>query len=158
MDIIIKFFKFFFGVWVKELNVREDYVKCSVQGKLNSVIQKQIEFYFRLFFRKLWKRNFFVDIKELIMDIIKFMLQREYVKVNDVYFQMVIGNVFWFIGVIMVGIYVRIGREKIFFKYVVYVLNDEIQWKYIQGLKRLMIICQKYFFIDLFKCVEYNVL
>ncbi|XP_060734230.1 pre-mRNA-splicing factor 18 isoform X2 [Tachysurus vachellii] len=98
------------------------------------------------------------DIKESITDIIKFMLQREYVKANDAYLQMAIGNAPWPIGVTMVGIHARTGREKIFSKHVAHVLNDETQRKYIQGLKRLMTICQKHFTTDPSKCVEYNAL
>ncbi|XP_054844869.1 pre-mRNA-splicing factor 18 isoform X3 [Eublepharis macularius] len=77
MDIITKFLKFLLGVWAKELNAREDYVKRGVQGKLNSATQKQTESYLRPLFRKLRKRTIPADIKESITDIIKFMLQRE---------------------------------------------------------------------------------
>ncbi|CAM2098642.1 unnamed protein product [Caretta caretta] len=156
MDIITKFLKFLLGVWAKELNAREDYVKRGVQGKLNSATQKQTESYLRPLFRKLRKRTLPADIKESITDIIKFMLQREYVKANDAYLQMAIGNAPWPIGVTMVGIHARTGREKIFSKHVAHVLNDETQRKYIQGLKRLMTICQKHFPTDPSKCVEYN--
>lgn len=48
--------QFLLGVWAKELNAREDYVKRSVQGKLNSATQKQTESYLRPLFRKLRKR------------------------------------------------------------------------------------------------------
>ncbi|NWJ08023.1 PRP18 factor, partial [Crypturellus undulatus] len=77
---------------------------------------------------------------------------------NDAYLQMAIGNAPWPIGVTMVGIHARTGREKIFSKHVAHVLNDETQRKYIQGLKRLMTICQKHFPTDPSKCVEYNAL
>uniref|UniRef100_A0A8B9XD57 Pre-mRNA-splicing factor 18 n=1 Tax=Bos mutus grunniens TaxID=30521 RepID=A0A8B9XD57_BOSMU len=109
MDIITKFLKFLLGVWAKELN-----------GKLNSATQKQTESYLRPLFRKLRKRNLPADIKESITDIIKFMLQREYVKANDAYLQMAIETP-WPIGVTMVGIH-----------HVAHVLNDETQRKYIQ--------------------------
>lgn len=158
MDSITKVMKFLLGVWAKDLNSREDYVKRSVQGKLASATQKQTESYLRPLFRKLRKRNLPADIKESITDIIKFMLQREYVKANDAYLQMAIGNAPWPIGVTMVGIHARTGREKIFSKHVAHVLNDETQRKYIQGLKRLMTICQKHFSTDPSKCVEYNAL
>ncbi|KAL7982771.1 hypothetical protein Chor_010369 [Crotalus horridus] len=158
MDIITKFLKFLLGVWAKDLNAREDYLKRDVHGKLNSATQKQTESYLRPFFRKLRKRTLPADIKESITDIIKFMLQREYVKANDAYLQMAIGNAPWPIGVTMVGIHARTGREKIFSKHVAHVLNDETQRKYIQGLKRLMTICQKHFPTDPSKCVEYNAL
>ncbi|XP_061107445.1 pre-mRNA-splicing factor 18 isoform X2 [Conger conger] len=158
MDIINKVLKFLLGVWAKDLNSREDHVKRSVQGKLASATQKQTESYLKPLFRKLRKKSLPADIKESITDIIKFMLEREYVKANDAYLQMAIGNAPWPIGVTMVGIHARTGREKIFSKHVAHVLNDETQRKYIQGLKRLMTICQKHFTTDPSKCVEYNAL
>ncbi|XP_048024822.1 pre-mRNA-splicing factor 18 isoform X2 [Megalobrama amblycephala] len=158
MDVINKVLRFLLGVWAKDLNSREDHVKRSVQGKLASATQKQTESYLEPLFRKLRKKNLPADIKESITDIIKFMLQREYVKANDAYLQMAIGNAPWPIGVTMVGIHARTGREKIFSKHVAHVLNDETQRKYIQGLKRLMTICQKHFPTDPSKCVEYNAL
>ncbi|XP_073706558.1 pre-mRNA-splicing factor 18 isoform X2 [Garra rufa] len=158
MDVINKVLRFLLGVWAKDLNSREDHVKRSVQGKLASATQKQTESYLEPLFRKLRKKNLPADIKESITDIIKFMLEREYVKANDAYLQMAIGNAPWPIGVTMVGIHARTGREKIFSKHVAHVLNDETQRKYIQGLKRLMTICQKHFPTDPSKCVEYNAL
>ncbi|KAJ8395659.1 hypothetical protein AAFF_G00028960 [Aldrovandia affinis] len=158
MDAINKVLKFLLGVWAKDLNGRQDHVKRSVQGKLASATQKQTESYLKPLFRKLRKKSLPADIKESITDIIKFMLEREYVKANDAYLQMAIGNAPWPIGVTMVGIHARTGREKIFSKHVAHVLNDETQRKYIQGLKRLMTICQKHFTTDPSKCVEYNAL
>lgn len=61
---------------------------------------------------------------------------------------MAIGNAPWPIGVTMVGIHARTGREKIFSKNVAHVLNDETQRKYIQALKRLMTKCQQLFPTD----------
>ncbi|PWA14318.1 hypothetical protein CCH79_00012324 [Gambusia affinis] len=144
-DVIAKFLKFLLGVWAKDLNSREDHVKRSVQGKLASATHSQTESYLEPLFKKLRKKNLPSDIKESITDIIKFMLEREYVQANDAYLQMAIGNAPWPIGVTMVGIHARTGREKIFSKHVAHVLNDETQRKYIQGLKRLMTICQKHF-------------
>ena len=46
---------------------------------------------------------------------------------------MAIGNAPWPIGVTMVGIHARTGREKISARNVAHVLNDEIQRKYIQA-------------------------
>uniref|UniRef100_A0A8C1W8W9 Pre-mRNA-splicing factor 18 n=1 Tax=Cyprinus carpio TaxID=7962 RepID=A0A8C1W8W9_CYPCA len=158
MDVINKVLRFLLGVWAKDLNSREDHVKRSVQGKLASATQKQTESYLGPMFRKLRKKILPADIKESITDIIKFMLEREYVKANDAYLQMAIGNAPWPIGVTMVGIHARTGREKIFSKHVAHVLNDETQRKYIQGLKRLITICQKHFPTDPSKCVEYKAL
>ena len=53
-------------------------------------------------------------------------------KANDIYLQMAIGNAPWPIGVTMVGIHARTGKEKIFAQQIAHVLNDETQRKYIQ--------------------------
>lgn len=58
---------------------------------------------------------------------------------------MAIGNAPWPIGVTMVGIHARTGREKIFSKHVAHVLNDETQRKYIQvGASMVLIYPQSY--------------
>lgn len=75
---------------------------------------------------------------------------------SDAYLQMAIGNAPWPIGVTMVGIHARTGREKIFAQHVAHVLNDETQRKYIQALKRLMTQCQRMFPTVPSKSVEYN--
>ncbi|CAG9829006.1 unnamed protein product [Diabrotica balteata] len=72
------------------------------------------------------------------------------------FLQMAIGNAPWPIGVTMVGIHARTGREKIFSKNVAHVMNDETQRKYIQGLKRLMTKCQEFYPTDPSRCVEYQ--
>lgn len=65
------------------------------------------------------------------MFIVNCCMERDYRIVVDYYIKLVIGNVFWFIGVIMVGIYERFVREKIYINSVVYVMNDEIIRKYL---------------------------
>ena len=54
------------------------------------------------------------------------------IQANDAYLSMAIGNAPWPIGVTMVGIHARTGREKIFSQQIAHVLNDETQRKYIQ--------------------------
>lgn len=68
------------------------------------------------------------------------MQTREYIKANDAYLRLSIGNAPWPIGVTMVGIHERSGREKIFSNNVAHVLNDEVSRKYIQSLKRSFIL------------------
>jgi hypothetical protein len=66
------------------------------------------------------------------------MQMREYLRANDAYLRLSIGNAPWPIGVTMVGIHERSGREKIFSNNVAHVLNDETSRKYIQSIKRLV--------------------
>lgn len=67
-----------------------------------------------------------------LVDVTKHMLVRDYIAANEAYMEMAIGNAPWPIGVTMVGIHARTGREKINDKNVAHVLNDETQRKYIQ--------------------------
>jgi pre-mRNA-splicing factor 18 len=70
------------------------------------------------------------------------MQTREYLRANDAYLRLSIGNAPWPIGVTMVGIHERSGREKIFSSNVAHALNDETSRKYIQSLKRLLTFAQ----------------
>ncbi len=94
---------------VPHLNVKEQSIFCF------------------LFFQKLSS-----DILSCMVDITEYLLDRNYLKANDAYLEMAIGNAAWPIGVTMVGIHARTGREKIFDRNVAHVLNDETQRKYIQ--------------------------
>jgi len=78
------------------------------------------------------------------------------VEASSTYLQMAIGNAPWPIGVTMVGIHARTGREKIFSQQIAHVLNDETQRKFIQGLKRLMSVCQRLYPTDPSRSLEYN--
>ncbi|XP_068758650.1 pre-mRNA-splicing factor 18-like isoform X2 [Montipora capricornis] len=130
-DVILKFLEFLLRLWAKDYKIRSDDSKRSLEKTPH-------------------------DILGSLTSIIMSLLEREYVKANDSYLQMAIGNAPWPIGVTMVGIHARTGREKIFAQNVAHVLNDETQRKYIQGLKRLMTFCQKKFPADPSKSVEYN--
>jgi len=78
------------------------------------------------------------DVLQNIAEITHNMQKREYLRANDAYLRLSIGNAPWPIGVTMVGIHERSGREKIFSNNVAHVLNDETSRKYIQSLKRLV--------------------
>ncbi|CAI8012326.1 Pre-mRNA-splicing factor 18 [Geodia barretti] len=129
--------------WAAELNARPMTEKRSYQGKLDSATFKQTETYLQPLFKKLRKKSIAADILSFLADICGNILEREYVKANGIYLQMAIGNAPWPIGVTMVGIHARTGREKIFSQQIAHVLNDETQRKYIQGVKRLMTFCQR---------------
>ena len=73
---------------------------------------------------------------------------KEYVRANDIYMQLCIGNSPWPMGVTMVGIHERSGRSKIYTSQVAHILNDETQRKYLQSIKRLISICQKVYPTD----------
>lgn len=155
-NIICTFLKFLLELWGKQLNDRCEVDKTSAQGKIESVTYTQTQAYLKPLFKQLKHNKVADDILRHLMHITKHLLERDYVKANDNYLQMAIGNSPWPIGVTMVGIHARTGREKIFSQNIAHVLNDETQRKYIQGLKRLITRCQKFFPANPSKCVEYN--
>eukprot|EP00794_Sanderia_malayensis_P015079 gene15079-16635_t len=156
IEVILVFMKHLQHLWAGDLNSREQNVKSSLQGKLESGRFTQTAAYLRPLYGKLKSKTIGDEILEFLRQIISAMLERDYVKASDAYLQMAIGNAPWPIGVTMVGIHARTGREKIFSQHVAHVLNDETQRKYIQGLKRLMTYAQKKYPADPSKSVEYN--
>lgn len=119
-----------------------DPVKRSVQGKLASATQRQAAVYLKPFLKMLRRKDVPQDVLTSITEICQHMQEREYVKANGVYLRLSIGNAPWPIGVTMVGIHERSGREKIFSNQIAHVLNDETQRKWIQSIKRLMTFAQ----------------
>ncbi|ESN93624.1 hypothetical protein HELRODRAFT_157830 [Helobdella robusta] len=155
-QVMLKFLKLVLNIWGEELNKRPPEVKRSLKGKVVSATHMQTVAYIKPLFRKLKKQAVSDDIFACLVDIVKFMIERHYLKANEAYLEMAIGNAPWPIGVTMVGIHARTGREKIFAKNVAHVLNDETQRKYIQALKRLMTQAQKYFPTDPSKSVNFE--
>ncbi|KAG8190565.1 hypothetical protein JTE90_014043 [Oedothorax gibbosus] len=154
--VILKFLKFLLQLWGQKLNSRPESEKTSMKGKMASATYTQTQDYIRPLFRMLKKENCPEDILEHLILIVNFVLDKNYVKASDAYLQMAIGNAPWPIGVTMVGIHARTGREKIFSRNIAHVLNDETQRKFIQALKRLMTQCQRFFPTDPSHSVEYN--
>ena len=155
-DLIHSYLTYLLQLWGQSLNARSEDEKQSTTGRKASAIYTQTQSYLKPLLKQLSNGKISSDILKHLIYIVKHMLDREYVKANDAYLQMAIGNAPWPIGVTMVGIHARTGREKIFAQNIAHVLNDETQRKYIQGLKRLMTQCQKIFPTDPSKCVEYN--
>ena len=155
--IICKFLKFQLEIWAKNLNSRPDEVKSVTSGRIAAAMYTQTTNYLKPLFKQLTKNKLSDDILRHLINICKFMMERDYVHANSAYLQMAIGNAPWPIGVTMVGIHARTGREKIFAANIAHVLNDETQRKYIQGLKRLITQCQYSFPNDPSRCVEYSV-
>ncbi|XP_063244257.1 pre-mRNA-splicing factor 18 [Bacillus rossius redtenbacheri] len=156
MRVITHFIQFLLKMWGNRLNSRPAAEKMAVRGKLACATYTQTQVYLKPLLRKLKTRSLPEDILDSLTEITGYMLERDYIKASDSYLQMAIGNAPWPIGVTMVGIHARTGREKIFSKNVAHVMNDETQRKYLQGLKRLMTKCQEYFPTNPSRCVEYS--
>ncbi|XP_037027114.1 pre-mRNA-splicing factor 18 [Bradysia coprophila] len=153
--VISTFLEFILKMWHTQVNSYSQTERMSTNVKIARATCAQTKVYMKPLLRKLKKKTLPEDILDSLTDITKRLLNRNYIKASDAYLQMAIGNSPWPIGVTMVGIHARTGREKIFSKNVAHVMNDETQRKYIQGLKRLMTKCQEYFPTDPSRCVEY---
>ncbi|XP_066599837.1 pre-mRNA-splicing factor 18 [Prorops nasuta] len=156
MNVITQFLQFLVQIWGNQLNSRTATEKMSTRGKMASATYAQTREYLKPLLRKLKNKSLPEDITDSLTEIVKHLLERNYILASDAYLQMAIGNSPWPIGVTMVGIHARTGREKIFSKNVAHVMNDETQRKYIQALKRLMTKCQEYYPTDPSRCVEYS--
>lgn len=86
----------------------------TTAGKTASAIQVQSSEYLKPLFKSLRNRSLPPDVLMRIAEIVHFVQKREYRNANDSYLQLSIGNAPWPIGVTMVGIHERSGREKIF--------------------------------------------
>ncbi|KAL3853179.1 hypothetical protein ACJMK2_016744 [Sinanodonta woodiana] len=133
-EIILRFLKYILKQWGIALNKKDEEEKRNMKGKMERAMHAQTVSYMKPLFRKLKHKTMQEDILECLVSIVGFLLERDYIKANDAYLEMAIGNAPWPIGVTMVGIHARTGREKISSRYVAHVLNDETQRKYIQKL------------------------
>jgi len=84
-------------------------------------------------------------ILDRLVGIVRECEQREYRRAFSEYLQLTIGNAPWPIGVTMVGIHARSGREKIAEAKVQHIMKDEVKSAYLTSVKRLMSRCQSAF-------------
>lgn len=137
-EIISKFLRFILESWGKELNNRPFEEKTSQAGKNVSARYTSTRANMKPLFRSLRKNNISKDILRQLKLIAKDLVAKNYKDATSHYLEMSVGNAAWPMGVTMVGIHARTGREKISQNNIAHALNDETQRKYIQGIKRLI--------------------
>ncbi|CAH8511480.1 unnamed protein product [Dicrocoelium dendriticum] len=152
---VLRYLKFLLSKWGHTLNARSKEEKLSYSGKIGSATYTQTVDYIKPLLRALQEKCCREDILDSLVKIVALMMDGNYLKANDAYLELAIGNAPWPLGVTNHGIHSRTAQEKIHAKNVAHVLNDETQRKYIQAIKRLMTQCQKYFPSDPSKCVNY---
>ncbi|KAJ0411434.1 hypothetical protein ATCC90586_007094 [Pythium insidiosum] len=136
--LVYRFFKSMLLRWEQDLADRPDHVKRTAQGKLATKTMKQCKDYIRPLFKLCKRRQVPADILPNLVEIVRCCRQGEFVRANDAYIRLAIGNAAWPIGVTMVGIHERTGREKINANKQAHVMNNEAQRKYITSVKRLI--------------------
>ena len=132
--VISEWIKVIMTMWGHELNSRQEEEKMTVQGRMEAATFKQTMGYLKPLLKMLRKERLSEDIRDSLSNMVRNIMQRDYIKANERYMEMAIGNAPWPIGVTNAGIHARPGRERIFSKHVAHVLNDESQRKYIQVL------------------------
>lgn len=110
--VIWVYFKRLLEAWEEDLNARDETVKRSYEGKREAAIQRQTAEYMKPFFKELKRKTIQADVLARVSEIAQFMQEREYLKANESYLQLSIGNAPWPIGVTMVGIHERSGKKK----------------------------------------------
>lgn len=95
-----------------------------------------------VFFKVLLANKTPEDVVGMLVEICAALVIREYIRANDYYLRLSIGNAAWPIGVTSVGMHERASDSKLSTNKVAHVLNDENQRKWIQGVKRLMTFAQ----------------
>jgi len=126
-----------------KLDERTEDEKKSQKGRKDMVTFQQTKSNIRPFFKQSRKKTVPGDIIKEVANIVTALKESDYVKANDSFFKMSIGNSPWPMGVTMVGIHERSAREKISSSETAHVLNDDTQRKYIHAIKRLMSFHQK---------------
>jgi len=154
--VIVEWIKFTITMWGNELRSKPESERISMKVRAEAATFNQTKAYVKPLIKLLKKHKLTDDIRDSLSNMIKYVLQRDYILANERYMEMAIGNAPWPIGVTNAGIHARPGRERIFSKHVAHVLNDEFQRKYIQGLKRLMTKSQVYFKTDPSRSMDYN--
>lgn len=90
--------------WEQSMSERPDHVKRSQQGKLAAATQQQSAEYLKPLFKQLRKRELAPDVLQALAEIVHNMQMRQYLRANDAYLRLSIGNAPWPIGVTMVSV------------------------------------------------------
>jgi pre-mRNA-splicing factor 18 len=141
--IVYKYFRSLLKEWEWDLNARDDSEKMTAKGKMETKTQKQCKDYIRPLFKLCKRKQVPSDISSKLLEMVQFCEDGNFRVAHDRYISTAIGNAAWPIGLTMVGIHERSGREKISTSKVAHVMNNELQRKYLTSVKRLMTFAQK---------------
>lgn len=130
--------------WAAELAALPESDRRTYKVRAEYATCEQTVEHLRPLLRQLRKRTVARNILRALEEIFDHVAAREYVRANDRYLRLAIGNAPWPMGATMVGIHARSAREKIGEGKVAHVMNDEDTRKYITAIKRLVTLAQKY--------------
>ena len=140
--LLIIYFKKLLAEWAKTLAARGEDEKRTAQGRIQAATQAQSVQYMKPLFKSLKKQKLEASIVANLVEIADLTQRREYMKANDVYMRLSIGNAPWPIGITGIGVHAREGDDLIDSNRIAHVLNDETKRKWIQTVKRLITFAQ----------------
>ena len=133
-----RIFKLYLDEWSEDLRQRGDQEKRSGKGREDAKLFKECKDNIRPLFKLSRQGELASDLRIAIRRIAHYSYVGEYVKAHDEYIGIAIGNAAWPIGVTMVGIHARGGREKISKGNIAHAMDDELTLKYLTSIKRLV--------------------
>ena len=116
-------------------------------GKLQTKTQKQCKDYIRPLFKQCKNQEVPADILFKLHEMVISCEKGDFRAANDTYIKTAIGNSAWPIGLTMVGIHERSGRERISEYKVAHMMSNEMERKYLTSVKRLITFAQVSMFI-----------
>ena len=140
---LYNWFHLTFIEWEKSLSeeIKNKIDTNELHSKLG--IYKQCRGYIKTLLIHLKEKTVPQFILDKLFEIMVFCIDRDYIRANDNYIDLSIGDAPWPMGVTMVGIHERTGRSRIYNSQVAYILNDDITKKYLQSVKRVMSFIQR---------------
>ena len=138
-----RIFKLYLDEWSEDLRQRGDQEKRSGKGREDAKLFKECKDNIRPLFKLSRQGELASDLRIAIRRIAHYSYVGEYVKAHDEYIGIAIGNAAWPIGVTMVGIHARGGREKISKGNIAHAMDDEMTLKYLTSIKRLVSYAQR---------------
>ena len=126
-EIVRKYLKGLLKQWEAEFAEKssKEFLE-SHRGQLAAVTLKQCKESVSYLFDLLRLKTVPKDVVDHLDRIVEFMKKREYVLATDEYLRLAIGNAPWPMGVTMVGIHERAGRERIFSNKVARLLTNTL--------------------------------
>jgi pre-mRNA-splicing factor 18 len=94
-QVVLNYFKFILKKWGHGLNERELDEKKNIQGKIETALHSQTCAYMKPLFRKLKTNTLQDDILESLINVVNCVLKRNYIRANEFFLEMAIGNAPW---------------------------------------------------------------
>ena len=94
-QVVLNYFKFILKKWGHELGNRDMDEKKTIQGKIETALHSQTCAYMKPLFRKLKTNTLHDDILESLINVVKCVLKRNYIRANEFFLEMAIGNAPW---------------------------------------------------------------